>query len=450
MKINVKNMANESVKDITLADTVWNIETNDLVLKKMIRLHLDSMRQGTHKTKTRSEVSGCGRKPWKQKGTGRARQGSIRATQWRGGGIAGGVTPRDYTFDINKKERALALKSALTHKAQDKELVVIDNIKLEKGLYSTSKGFTASLEELDPSENYIGTDYEGLDAYQRQLKRFDIKVSGAGSDTISKFFKTTDSAALFPEYISRAVQQGLEEEDILPKIIAATTNIDALDYRAIESIPSDEDKELQLVGEGELIPETNVKTKDKLTKLKKRGRMLVASYEAIKFQKLDLFTVTLKQIGAYIARTQFNDAMEVLEGSGIENISGVGAAVSYADLVKLWDALSPYNTTTLIAAPSALADMLSITEFKDSYAGQNFHGTGKMITPFGAEVLKMSGAAEKKIIALDKNAALEKVQAGGILTEYDKLIDRQLERCAITAITGFSTIFGDAAKMLAY
>lgn len=130
MKINVKNMANESVKDITLADTVWNIETNDLVLKKMIRLQLDSMRQGTAKTKTRSEVSGGGRKPWKQKGTGRARQGSIRATQWRGGGIAGGVTPRDYTFDINKKERTLALKSALTHKAQDKELVVIDNIKL--------------------------------------------------------------------------------------------------------------------------------------------------------------------------------------------------------------------------------------------------------------------------------------------------------------------------------
>jgi len=130
MKIKVKNMANESVKDITLADSVWNIEANTQVLKKMIRLQLDSMRQGTAKTKTRSEVSGGGRKPWKQKGTGRARQGSIRATQWRGGGIAGGVTPRDYTFDINKKERTLALKSALTLKAQDKELVVLDNIKL--------------------------------------------------------------------------------------------------------------------------------------------------------------------------------------------------------------------------------------------------------------------------------------------------------------------------------
>lgn len=327
--------------------------------------------------------------------------------------------------------------------------MAFDNIKLEKGLYSTSKGFTASLEELDPSENYIGTDYEGLDAYQRQLKRFDIKVSGAGSDTISKFFKTTDSAALFPEYISRAVQQGLEEEDILPKIIATTTNIDALDYRAIESVPTEEEKELKLVGEGELIPETSIRTKEKLTTLKKRGRMLVASYEAIKFQKLDLFTVTLKQIGAYIARTQFKDAIDVLNTS-TDVITGTGAAVNYADLVKLWDALSPYNATAFIASPTAIADMLSITEFKDSYAGQTFHGTGKMITPFGAEVLKVSGAEDKTIIAIDRNAALEKVQAGGVLTEYDKLIDRQLERCAITTITGFSTIFSDASKALAY
>ena len=131
MKISVKNVAGEKVKDLTLNDAVWNIESNDLVLKKMIKLQLDSMRQGTHKTKTRSEVSGGGRKPWRQKGTGRARQGSIRATQWRGGGIAGGVTPRLYTFKINRKERALALKSALSLKAQNKELVVIDNMNLD-------------------------------------------------------------------------------------------------------------------------------------------------------------------------------------------------------------------------------------------------------------------------------------------------------------------------------
>lgn len=131
MKISVKNIAGEKVKDLTLVDSVWNIEANDLVLKKMIRLQLDSMRQGTHKTKNRSEVQGGGRKPWKQKGTGRARQGSIRATQWRGGGIAFGVNPRDYSFKINKKERVLALKTALTYKNKEKSLVILDNINLD-------------------------------------------------------------------------------------------------------------------------------------------------------------------------------------------------------------------------------------------------------------------------------------------------------------------------------
>ncbi len=130
-KISVKNIKGESIKDITLEAKVWNIEVNDDALKKMIRLQLDSMRQGTRKTKSRAEVSGGGRKPWKQKDTGRARQGSIRATQWRGGGIAFGVNPRNYAFKINRKERVLALKTALTYKAKEKALVVIDNIKLD-------------------------------------------------------------------------------------------------------------------------------------------------------------------------------------------------------------------------------------------------------------------------------------------------------------------------------
>ena len=130
-KISVKNLNGEKVKDITLADSVWNIEVNGSAVKKAVRLQLDASRQGTAKTKTRSEVSGGGRKPWKQKGTGRARQGSIRATQWRGGGIAMGVTPRDYGFKINRKERALALKSALTDKAINKNLVVVENLVLD-------------------------------------------------------------------------------------------------------------------------------------------------------------------------------------------------------------------------------------------------------------------------------------------------------------------------------
>ena len=103
-KVEVKNLKNEKTKDLTLNAKVFGIEVNEVVLKKAIDLQLAATRQGTAKTKTVAEVSGGGRKPWRQKGTGRARQGSIRATQWRGGGIAGGVVPRDYTFKMNKKE----------------------------------------------------------------------------------------------------------------------------------------------------------------------------------------------------------------------------------------------------------------------------------------------------------------------------------------------------------
>ena len=130
-KLMIKNLKGEDVKEITLDAKVFGIEPNDNAVKKMIRLQLDSMRQGTRKTKSRSEVSGGGRKPWKQKGTGRARQGSIRATQWRGGGIAFGVDNRDYSFKINKKERVLALKSTLTYKNKEKAIMVLDKLELK-------------------------------------------------------------------------------------------------------------------------------------------------------------------------------------------------------------------------------------------------------------------------------------------------------------------------------
>ena len=130
-KLSINNLKGEKVSDITLNSEVFGIEVNELAMKKMVRLQLNASRQGTAKVKTRSEVSGGGRKPWKQKGTGRARQGSIRATQWRGGGIALGVNPRDYSFKINRKERVLALKSALVNKLNEKKLMVIDNLKLD-------------------------------------------------------------------------------------------------------------------------------------------------------------------------------------------------------------------------------------------------------------------------------------------------------------------------------
>ena len=196
-----------------------------------------------------------------------------------------------------------------------------DNLKLEKGMYGVAgKSFTAVLESEDPSERYKGTALEGLDAYQRQLKRFDIRVKGTGSDVVDKFFQSAQSAVLFPEYVSRSVWQGMEENNVLPSIVAAETHIDGMDYRSISSAAGGSEKELRRVEAGAAIPQTMIKAQGNMVKLHKRGRMLVAPYEAIRYQKLDLFSVTLRQIGAYISRNLLEDAIQVIEnGDGNGN-----------------------------------------------------------------------------------------------------------------------------------
>ena len=136
-KVQVLNLKGEKVKDITLKDSVWNIEVNEPVMHDAIVLARASLRQGTASTKTRSEVSGGGRKPYKQKGTGNARQGSTRSPQWPGGGIVFGPKPRKYDKKQNSKERRLALKSALSSKLRDNELVVVENLNLENNKTKT-------------------------------------------------------------------------------------------------------------------------------------------------------------------------------------------------------------------------------------------------------------------------------------------------------------------------
>ena len=126
------SLKGEKIKDIKLDDSIWGITPNDQVVYEHINLAMANQRQGTHATKTRSDVSGGGRKPWRQKGTGNARQGSTRAPHWVGGGVVFGPSAnRNYTKKMNKKERKLALKSALTYKANDKDIIVVDKFEAE-------------------------------------------------------------------------------------------------------------------------------------------------------------------------------------------------------------------------------------------------------------------------------------------------------------------------------
>ena len=132
LKVDVLDMKGKKVKDIELNENVFGVDVNDIVVHTALVNYLANQRQGTQSTKTRAEVRGGGRKPWRQKGTGRARQGSIRAPQWMKGGIALGPKPRSYKYAIPKKMRKLALKSVLTSKVEDKELIVVDKLELKE------------------------------------------------------------------------------------------------------------------------------------------------------------------------------------------------------------------------------------------------------------------------------------------------------------------------------
>ena len=130
--VSVKNMEGNEVGTIELSDAVFGVDVNEHLVHMAVVAQLANKRQGTQKTKTRSEVSGGGRKPWRQKGTGHARQGSTRAPQWTGGGVVFAPVPRDYTIRLNKKEKRLALKSALTSRLQENKLIVVDELKFDE------------------------------------------------------------------------------------------------------------------------------------------------------------------------------------------------------------------------------------------------------------------------------------------------------------------------------
>ena len=150
--VSVFNMEGKEVGTIELNDAVFGVEVNEHLVHMAVVQQLANNRQGTQKAKTRSEVSGGGRKPWRQKGTGHARQGSTRAPQWTGGGVVFAPVPRDYSFKLNKKEKRAALKSALTSKVQDSKLIVVDELKFDA---IKTKNFVAVMDNLKVQKGLV-------------------------------------------------------------------------------------------------------------------------------------------------------------------------------------------------------------------------------------------------------------------------------------------------------
>lgn len=318
-----------------------------------------------------------------------------------------------------------------------------DNITLEKGLYNISgKTFTQALAELDNDENYVGTELEGLDAYERQLKRFDIKVSGASSDRVEKFFKSTQSAVLFPEFVRRYIKQGMDEASVLPGVVAATTYADGVDYRGLSIDKNGEDTVIPAGGE---FPTTTVGYADTTVAIAKYGRQISTTYEVIRKQRLDLFAVVLKSIGAQISRAINNQAATVLK-NGASTVAIAGSALTYADLAAFWASLNEYNMTTMLVSPAVMAKILAFEEMK--FCAGEYVTNGTVKTPYGVTLVKCAGMSDDYAIGLDNGCALEMVLGSDIVVDNDKLISTQIDCITFSISVGFTKVYADAVKVL--
>ncbi len=318
-----------------------------------------------------------------------------------------------------------------------------NTVKLEKGLYSiTGKTFTQALQQLDPDENYAGTELAGLDAYERQLKRFDIKVSGVNSDRVEKFFASTESAVLFPEYVRRTIKQGMEEASILPEVVAAVSYTDGIDFRGLTVTKNGTDTGVAQGGE---VPASTVRLASSAKALTKFARKLSCSYESIRKQRLEAFGVILKSLGAQISRAVNKLAITELT-SGLTPSEISGTSLTYADLASFWASMSDNDMTTMVCTPALMAQILALDEMK--FCVSDFMSSGKVKTPYGVTLVKSSAVDSTDIVGIDKTCAAEMVFGTDVVVDFDKLITTQCDEISCSIMVGFSKLTDGAVKVL--
>ena len=313
-----------------------------------------------------------------------------------------------------------------------------NDIKLEKGLYNLSgKSFTAALEELDPTSAYCGTPLEKLDAFERQLKRFNIRVKGSDCDSVEKFFTSTESAVLFPEFVTRSIRKAFDDT-ILSSVCAVKTVVNSGQYLGCVL---DDSTAYDVCSQGETLPTATVTESSAATVLAKYGRLISASYESIRQQRLDVFGVMLRSVGVRLAAAVVKKAVEVL-ADGADEVSTT--ELTYADLAELYGKFESFDMTTVIASPALAAKIAAMDQLSDSSADAD----GRFILPFGSELIKTSAAGADTIIGIDRDYALEFITSTELVMETDKLIDRQLDQMTASITCGFRKITPDAVKVL--
>ncbi|HAG13529.1 MAG TPA: hypothetical protein DCG49_06665 [Ruminococcus sp.] len=316
-----------------------------------------------------------------------------------------------------------------------------DSVKLEKGMYHLANcSFSQALENADPSDAYAGTDLASLDAFERQLKRFNIRVSGADCDQVEKFFTTTESAVLFPEFVRRAIRQGMEDS-ILPELTAAVSAVSATSCKGF-SVDESDGLYSETTDETQSLKKTVITESDAVS-LPKFGRLVTASYETIRQQRIDVFAVMLRAVGHKLAGAIAGAALTSIKNS-VTPFSSAGTAIAYADLAALYGKFADYDLTTVIASPATVASILAMNQMAERSLDQN----GQVRLPFGAKLLKDASLDNKTVIGISKQFALAAITGSDVLLESDRLIDCQLDRIAVSVRIGFQPLMDGAAAVL--
>lgn len=310
-----------------------------------------------------------------------------------------------------------------------------DTIKLEKGLYSiTGKNFTEALEAIDPDSSYKGTELEGLDAFERQLKRFDIRISGKNSDKVEKFFLSTESAVLFPEYVRRTIKQGMDETSILGHISASVSYVNDLDFKSTMMGKNTNTSSSYQLGE---LPFHTVKLNPVSNSITKLGRGLKFSYESISKQRIETLGVILKRLGSQLSKEINIMAISTLT-SGLTPAAISGEQITYNELAGFFSSMSDCNMSSLICSPAVLAKIVSMEEMKNSQ--YDYMSSGVVKTPFGIDLIKCNGISDDIAVGIDKSCAVETVFGNDVIVDYDKLISNQCTEVFASVSVGFAKI----------
>lgn len=319
-----------------------------------------------------------------------------------------------------------------------------NDIKLDKTMYNISgKSFSAVLSSLDPDENYADTPLRGLDAFERQLKRFDIKISGNECDTVAKFFTTTESAVLFPEFIRRQIKQGFDNTFLVSNSAASVINIDD-NYYSVLSV--DDDGEDCQITEGSEMGSITVTTTS--ASASKYAKALKISYESIRQKRIDTLAVLLRQLGMSIAKS-VNSNLIPMVGEPFTTSTSISESVfSYNSLVDFWKSMSDFDMDTILCSKQMYAKILEFDEIKNQVSTGINTNNSCIKTPFGVTIIPVSGLETSNYYGLSSKYCYELVQSGDMTVETGKLITLQFDEIAASVTMGISKINPAAIKKL--